>query len=236
MQQRILIVEDEAAIARGLCDCLAFGGYEVEWQADGRAGLAAACQQRFDLLLLDVMLPEINGFDICKQVREQFPQQLIMMLTAKGSEADILEGFQSGADDYMCKPFSVAQLLARVKAMLRRAQPPEAQAESLTVQSDFSLGDISVAFEHLMLRCGADETSINRRDMELLYLFSEEPGRIVSRRRILRDVWGYANPDAIETRSVDMHIVKLRKKLSKIKSHGAVETVRGEGYRWALRG
>ncbi len=241
MNQRILLVEDEAAIARGLCDCLGFAGFEVDWQADGRAGLQAALEGSFDLALLDVMLPSINGFEICKQLRDQKPQQAIMMLTAKGAEADILEGFQSGADDYMCKPFSVAQLLARVKAMMRRAQfstgdaVSQSDTDAFAVQDDFSLGDMSIVVEHLKLCCGLEETTINRRDMDLLYLFSEEPGRIVSRRRILREIWGYTNPDAIETRSVDMHIVKLRKKLAKIKSQGAVETVRGEGYRWALK-
>ncbi len=231
MNQRVLVVEDEAAIAQGLCDCLEFNQYEVEWQADGKSGLAAALHGQFDLLLLDVMLPHVNGFDICKQVREQKPEQAIVMLTAKGSEADILEGFNRGADDYITKPFSVAQLLARMQALIRRAKESN-DAEVISVSEDFTIGAIQVHVESLQI-VHADKTQdINRRDLELLQLLSEEPGRIISRRRILRDVFGYADPDNVETRSVDMHIVKLRKKLAKIIDGGGIETVRGEGYRW----
>ena len=232
---RILLVEDEPAIAQGLCDCLTFHEFEVEWRDRGDTGLSTALSEQFDLVLLDVMLPEVDGFTICQQLRAAQAEQAIIMLTAKGSEADILEGFQNGADDYVCKPFSLAQLVARIQALLRRRAQPVEQVEQVEdiVQENFSIGTLQVDLSQLLLLCGEQSVSINRRDAEILHMLAEDTGRIVSRRRLLHDVWGFSRPDDIETRRVDMHIAKLRKKLDMLKCPGGVETVRGEGYRWA---
>ena len=232
---RILVVEDEVAIARGLCDCLQFHEHEVQWEANGQAGLERALSGDFDLLLLDVMLPDLDGFSICQQLRTAQPAQAIVMLTAKGSEADILHGFAQGADDYICKPFSVAQLVARIDALLRRrtAQPIADQDEEQALV-DFTIGSLQITIAHLRACNGERQTDLNRRDIEILSILNEEPGRIVSRRRLLHDVWGFVQPDAIETRSVDMHIAKLRKKIQPLLKRGGIETVRGEGYRWTV--
>lgn len=232
---RILVVEDEVAIARGLCDCLQFHEHEVHWEANGQAGLECALSGDFDLLLLDVMLPDLDGFSICQQLRAAQPAQAIMMLTAKGSEEDILHGFAQGADDYICKPFSVAQLLARIQALLRRrlSEPTSSENEAGKL-ADFSIGSLQIMIAHMQACNGERQADLNRRDIEILSLLNEEPGRIVSRRRLLHDVWGFVQPDAVETRSVDMHIAKLRKKIQPLLKRGGIETVRGEGYRWAL--
>lgn len=229
MRQRLLLIEDEASIAQGLCDCLRQYDYEVEWQDHGERGLAAARHGQFQLLLLDIMLPGISGFDICRQLRAAGSALPVLMLTAKGSEQDILEGFACGADDYVCKPFSLKELLARVQAIVRRGLAGE-QAAALPAACD--LGPLQVDGGSLRAANGDQHCDINRRDFEILALFAAEPGRIVSRRRMLRDVFGYSDPDSVETRSVDMHIAKLRKKLAPLITQGGIETVRGEGYRW----
>jgi DNA-binding response OmpR family regulator len=229
MNGRILLVEDEVSIAEGLCDCLRFHDFEVEWQADGERGLAAARHGDFNLVLLDVMLPGLSGFDICQRLRDEGSALAIVMLTAKGSEQDILEGFSRGADDYVCKPFSLKELMARIQAVLRRRGPA---ATPSIIPDQFDLGPLSIDSNHLTATSATLTADINRRDLEILHVLAEEPGRIVSRRRLLRDIFGYADPDSVETRSVDMHIAKLRKKLAPLLTYGGIDTVRGEGYRW----
>ena len=219
----VLVVEDEAAIRKGLCDVLAFHGYAPDGVERGDDGLRAALQNQHALLLLDVMLPGMNGLDVCREVRSQLPRLPILMLTARGAESDVLDGFSCGADDYVTKPFSVAELMARVDALLRRsgaARPPEPDER-------FAIGEWQVDPSGLRAERGDEVAEFTRREMDLLALFAREVGRIVSRRRLLQEVWGYPDPDRVETRTVDMHVAKLRKKLE-----GALfETVRGEGYR-----
>jgi DNA-binding response OmpR family regulator len=195
---RILVVEDEPAIRTGICDVLAFKGFAPTGVEDGKAGLREALDGDYAVLVLDVMLPGMDGFSICRAVREARPHQAILMLTAKGAEDDVLQGFSCGADDYVTKPFSVAQLMARIQALVRRAAP-EPEAVSL-------------------------------RDIEVISFLARTPGRVVSRADLLREVWGYSRPDAIETRCVDMHIAKLRKKLRPLGAE-PIDTVRGAGYR-----
>lgn len=221
---RILVVEDEPAIARGICDVLAFHGHEPTCAGDGESGLREGLHGAHDLVVLDVMLPQRSGFDVCTELRGARPRLPILLLTARGAEEDVLRGFAAGADDYVTKPFSVAQLVARIDALLRRAGrlPPEAK-------QPFALGDLRVDPEHLEAECDGRRIELTRRELDLLALFARERGRIVSRRMLLQEVWGFENAERVETRTVDMHIAKLRKKLGLARE--LIETVRGEGYR-----
>jgi two-component system response regulator RegX3 len=218
----VLVVEDELSIRQGLCDVLTFRGYRVEAVADGRAALAAALAQSFDLILLDVMLPEMDGFSVCASIRAEGSEVPIVMLTAKGAEEDILRGFEVGADDYVTKPFSVRQFLARVQALLKRS--------GRLATENFRAGPFEVQPQHGRASNGGDAVELTEKEIGILRLLSEEPGRIVSRRTLLREVWGMNNAQNVETRTVDMHIAKLRKKLGD-EAATLVETVRGQGYR-----
>ena len=221
----ILVVEDEASIRKGLCDVLAFRGYAPEGVERGDAGLERGLVGQHALVLLDVMLPGLNGFDVCEKLRMELPKLPILMLTARGSEEDVLEGFRRGADDYVTKPFSVAELMARVEALLRRTGEPAEPETTL-----FVFGEWQIDAAELRARRGEEQVELTRREVSILSLFHREAGRIVSRRSLLREVWGFAEPERIETRTVDMHIAKLRKKLEAGAS-SRIETVRGEGYR-----
>jgi DNA-binding response OmpR family regulator len=223
---RVLVVEDEPAIRTGLCDVLTYHGYEVEGVDNGEDGLAAGLAKPFDLVLLDLMLPGISGFDVCEGLRAERPALPILMLTARGSEEDVLRGFQAGSDDYVTKPFSLAELMARVEALLRRAGRLEARPPE-----SFEVGPFAIDPARMVAEKGDREIPLTRRELEMLSLFASERGRIVSRRALLQQVWGIENADRIETRTVDMHIAKLRKKLGARRD--LIETVRGEGYRLA---
>src|SRR5262245_35058241 len=223
----VLVVEDEESIRRGLCDVLAYRGYAPEGVERGDEGLRRGLSDQHALVLLDVMLPGVNGFDVCRELRGALPELPILMLTARGSEQDVLDGFRAGADDYVTKPFSVAVLVARVEALLRRsggrARDPEAPP--------FAFGPWQVEPRTRIARRGDECVELTALEAALAALFARERGRILSRRLLLKEVWDVANPDRIETRTVDMHVSKLRKKLSG--AGGAlIQTVRGEGYRF----
>jgi DNA-binding response OmpR family regulator len=209
----VLVVEDEEAIREGICDVLVFHGYAPVGVGDGVAGLAEAQTGRHDLAILDVMLPGLDGFSICRRLRQSHPRQAIMMLTARGDEADILEGFRCGADDYISKPFSVAQLIARVHAQRFVAGPLQIDAEQNQAHHGESMIDISP------------------RDVEVLAWLVSAEGRTVSRAELLTEVWGYQRVESVQTRCVDMHIAKLRRKLTDLTEEAVIETVRGSGYR-----
>ena len=221
---RILVVEDDPSILNGLQDVLVFNGYAVEGVADGGLGLAAALGKSHDLLLLDVMLPTLDGFSICRQVRKQKPNQAIVMITAKGSEDDVIAGFKAGADDYVSKPFSLRELMVRVEAVLRRSGK-QVGGEQI------ALSGIRFDGRNLRAICGEAVLEITRREMDIIvYLFRNQQ-RIVSKKELLTEVWHYADA-GIETRTVDIHIQKLRKKLMSLTPERAlIQTVRGEGYR-----
>ena len=221
----ILVVEDEAAIRTGLCDILTYHGYAPTAVETGEQGLRAALDGRYALVLLDIMLPGLSGFDVCRALRAERPQQAILLLTARGAEEDIVHGFHCGADDYVTKPFSVSELVARIEALLRRTRTA-ARAET-----PFRFGAWQVDPLAFTAARGAETVELSRREIDLLAVFTRERGRIVSRRTLLVEVWGMTHVERIETRTVDMHIAKLRKK---IEAHepGAIETVRGEGYRY----
>lgn len=221
---RILIVEDDQAILNGLSDVLVFNGYAVQGSEDGGEGLEAILNEQFDLVLLDVMLPTLDGFSICRRVRELKPAQPIIMITAKGSEDDIVAGFKAGADDYVPKPFSLRELNVRVEAVLRR--------------SGKNLGDEriecrGIVFDgkNLRAQCGEHIIDLTRREMDIMVYLYRHQDRIVSKKELLMEVWHYADAD-IETRTIDIHMLKLRKKITSLdKQADFIETVRGEGYR-----
>jgi len=221
---RILVVEDEPSIRQGLCDVLTFRGYRVAASSNGREALDMALREPFHLVVLDVMLPELDGFAICAALRDAGRDVPIVMLTAKGSEDDVLRGFEAGADDYVTKPFSVRELIARVQVMLKRSRRLEA--------ASFHIGPFEVHPGRGVARTDDGEVELSAREIQILRLLAEEPGRIVSRRALLREVWGMNNVEHVETRTVDMHIAKLRKKLGASGSR-FLSTVRGQGYRWA---
>jgi len=222
----ILVVEDEFAIQQGLCDVLAFHGYQPTGVGTGEEGLKQGRSGQYELVILDIMLPGVNGFDVCEQLRAELPRLPILMLTALGAEDDVLRGFRSGSDDYVTKPFSISELLARVEALLRRSGKLEQPCEEV-----FQMGDWQIDAAERVARFGETTTPLSRREVEMLALFAREKGRIVSRRTLLAEVWGFDTPERIETRTVDMHIAKLRKKLGEARE--LIETVRGEGYRFS---
>jgi DNA-binding response OmpR family regulator len=223
---RILIVEDEQAIRAGLCDVFVYHGFSVESAAEGPEGLEKALTGTYDMILLDVMLPGMNGFDICNRIREQDRDQAIIMLTAKTSDEDIVQGLTLGADDYVAKPFSVAQLVLRVQAVLRRSRGEVAQHM-------IRLGDqVEIDIRNLSGKRGDETLTFTRREMETLeYLYAHRE-RPVPRDELLNKVWGYAKNSDIETRTVDIHIAKLRRKIEPDSSEPRfLTTVRGAGYR-----
>jgi DNA-binding response OmpR family regulator len=224
---RILIVEDEVAIRTGLSDVFVYHGFEVEGAAEGHEGLQKALSGTFDMILLDVMLPGLNGFDICNRIREQDKDQPIIMLTAKSSDEDIIQGLTLGADDYVAKPFSVAQLVLRVQAVLRRS------VNGGDVQHQIRLGDrVEIDIRNLSGVRDGTTLSFTRREMEILeYLYAHRE-RPVPRDELLNKVWGYARNSDIETRTVDIHIAKLRRKIEANSAQPCfLTTVRGAGYR-----
>ncbi|WP_369160827.1 response regulator transcription factor [Candidatus Thiodiazotropha sp. LNASS1] len=224
---RILIVEDEEAIRVGLVDVFVYHGFAVDSAAEGPAGLQKALTGTFDMILLDVMLPGMNGFDICNRIREQDKDQPIIMLTAKTSDEDIVHGLTLGADDYVAKPFSVAQLVLRVQAVLRRSRNSEAS------QDYIRLGDVvEIDIRNLSGKRSDEPLSFTRREMEIIEYLHRHRERPVSREELLNKVWGYAKNADIETRTVDIHIAKLRRKIETDSAEPRfLTTVRGAGYR-----
>ncbi len=224
---RILIVEDEVAIRTGLIDVFVFHGFDVDYAVDGHAGLEKALSGTFDLILLDVMLPGMNGFEVCNRVRAADRDQPIIMLTAKSSDEDIIQGLALGADDYVAKPFSVAQLVLRVQAVLRRSR--------IGVEMDhhIRLGNgIEVDTRNLSGRRSSETLTFTRREIEILQYLKANTARPVSREELLTKIWGYAKNLDIETRTVDIHIAKLRRKIEADPAEPRhLITVRGLGYR-----
>jgi two-component system response regulator RegX3 len=224
---RILVVEDETPIRVGLADVFVYHGYEVESAADGRDGLVKALSGTFDLILLDIMLPGIDGFEICNRVRAQDPEQPIIMLTAKTADEDIIRGLSLGADDYVAKPFSVAQLVLRVQAVLRRARIGIEEATHIRLG-----GEVEVDTRNLSGSRLGEPLAFTRREVEILQYLQANSGRPVSRDELLAKVWGYGRRLGIETRTVDIHVAKLRRKIEPDPARPRyLVTVRGAGYR-----
>lgn len=220
----VLIIEDDPAMLRGLKDNFEFEGYRVQTATDGEAGLDAAMKARPDLLVLDLMLPKVNGYEICRHLREEGLEMPILMLTAKGQESDIVLGLKLGADDYMTKPFSIRELLARAEALLRRGQRtvPEEVHE---------FGDCRLDVRARSLTRAGGEVPLSPKEFELLHFLVSHAGRALSRETIMNSVWGY---DCLVTpRSIDRFINALR---NKIETNPAdprlIKTVREFGYKF----
>jgi len=223
--KRILVVEDDSAIRRGLVDTLKFSGYEVLEAANGRDGLELALRGAIDLVLLDLILPHLSGFDILKKARAARPTLPIIILTARGEESDRVHGLREGADDYVVKPFSVRELLARVEAVLRRS--PERSTDVRKVKFSGGVADLErreVRYEN------GGRNELSEREVDLLRYLAANPGRAISRDEILLRVWRLS-PKHLETRTIDMHVANLREKLRDDPAEPRVlMTVRGKGY------
>jgi len=201
----ILVVEDDRAMAVALRDGFEFDGYEVVAAADGVSALELAAERRPDLIVLDVMLPRMNGLDVCRKLRAGGDQVPIIMLTARGQEIDRVLGLKLGADDYVTKPFSFMELMARIEAIMRRVSGGASKLES------YKFGDIAVNFKKLEARKKGKLIDLTHREFKLLQFLIEHRGEVVAREQLLDAVWGYENIPF--TRTVDMHVAKLRKKI-----------------------
>jgi DNA-binding response OmpR family regulator len=231
-QTRILVVEDEEPIRAGLIDVFVYHGYEVDSSDNGPEGLKKALSGKFDLVLLDVMLPGINGFDICNEIRKHDRNLAIILLTAKTSDEEIIQGLRLGADDYVAKPFSIAQLVLRVEAVLRRSQHGLEQMSNIELE-----GEVVIDTVNLSGVSGTGSLTFTRREIDILAYLAVNSSRPVSREELLTKVWGYAKNLDIETRTVDIHIAKLRRKIeANPKEPTKLLTVRGAGYRLMTRG
>jgi len=222
---RVLVVEDDAAILRGIADNLRFEGYEVFTAGDGEAGARAQRTHRPDLIVLDLMMPRLGGLELCKRLRGEGIHTPILMLTAKSEEADRIAGLDLGADDYVTKPFSVKELMARVRALLRRAQPQRDLPDHL------SFGDVDVDFRKYEARKTGKPIEMTRKEFAVLRFLASRSGEAVTRDELLNEVWGYeAYP---VSRTVDNHLAGLRAKLEADPSDPKhLLTVHGVGYRF----
>ena len=230
MRQCILTIEDDAAIRRGIVDSLQFAGYETIEAADGQSGLEMALRRQFDLLLLDLVLPKRDGFEILREVRRLRPTLPVIVLTARGDEADRVRGLRDGADDYVVKPFSVKELLARVEAVLRRSAERPADVSII----HFSGGTIDLARREVRFS-KSSRVELSEREAELLRYLAANSGRAVAREELLANVWRIP-PQGVSTRTIDMHITRLREKLRDDPAEPKILlTVRGKGYMFQKR-
>ena len=228
MSRRLLLVEDEPGLVMTLTDRLAAEGFDVDSASDYHSGLAQATTSHYDVILLDVMLPGGNGFDICRAVRQKGVQTPILMLTARGQVTDKVVGLKLGADDYLVKPFDMSELLARIEALLRRS----ASTTAATVSDSYRFGDVAVDFRRAEVTKNGVPVELSAREFKLLKYFVEHRGAALSRDELLNEVWGYnAMPS---TRTVDVHIAWLRQKIEENPRHPQlILTVHGLGYKFA---
>ena len=206
MASRILLVEDEPGLLLTLSDLLIDAGYEVETAADGQTGFERASAGDFDLLLLDLMLPRLPGFEVCRRLREQGADLGILMLTARGTLGDRVEGLQLGADDYLTKPFAPEELLARVQSLLRRVGK-----ESRLPVTSFHFADVVIDFERAESMKGGQPVNLARKELQLLQYLVDNRRRVVSREELLQKVWDYSSD--VNSRTLDVHVAWLRQKL-----------------------
>ncbi len=225
-RQRILLVEDEPGLVMTLTDRLTSEGYQVETAMDAHAGLARSSQEKFDLILLDVMLPGGSGFDVCRDLRQRGIKTPVIMLTARGQVIDKVLGLKIGADDYLTKPFEMLELLARMEVQLRKVEHP-------TVSSDsYQFGDVNVDFRRAEIHRGDDLIELSAKEFKLLRYLIEHRGAALSRDELLNEVWGY--DAAVTTRTVDVHIAGLRQKLEPNPRHPQfILTIHGIGYKFS---
>jgi len=227
MNGRILLVEDEPGLVLTLTDCLQAENYEVESAMDGLKGLEKGCHAPFDIVILDIMLPGKNGFDVCRDLRQRGVTVPILMLTARSQVVDRVLGLKLGADDYLTKPFEISELLARIEALLRRAERVNAAEQEID-----RFGDVQVNFRRAEVTRGGRPVELAAREYQLLCYFLKHRAEALSRDELLNEVWGY---DAMpSTRTVDVHIVWLRQKLEpNPRRPQYILTVHGIGYKFA---
>lgn len=226
MTKRILLIEDEPGLVLTLTDRLTSEGYHVETAGDGLTGLARASSESFDLIVLDVMLPGKNGFDVCRDLRQQSIDTPILMLTARGQVVDKVVGLKLGADDYLTKPFEMIELLARLEALLRRAPAPA--TETLDA---YQFGDVQIDFRRAEVSRNGQPVDLSVKEFQLLHYFVTHRGAALSRDELLTEVWDY---DALPaTRTIDVHVAWLRQKLEANPRHPRhILTVHGLGYKF----
>jgi two-component system alkaline phosphatase synthesis response regulator PhoP len=218
-------VDDEPAIVRGLEDNLRFEGYQTVSATNGEDGLALALSDAPDLVLLDIMMPKMSGWDVCRQLRGRGVDVPVIMLTARGAEVDRVLGLELGADDYVTKPFSLRELLARVRAVLRRPGPRQKFEE-------FAFGDVRIRLRGRQVFRAGREVRLTRKEFDLLVFLVEHRGEVVTRERLLDEVWGYERFPT--TRTVDTHVLRLRRKFEADPDRPAwILTVHGQGYKFA---
>jgi DNA-binding response OmpR family regulator len=231
MKQRILVVEDDPAILTGLTDLLEGEGFGVVTATDGEAALRLHAGERPDLVLLDIMLPEKNGYDVCREIRRSDPVTPVIMLTAKGEEVDTVVGLELGADDYVVKPFGASELLARIRAVLRRGRPRQGAGREDRGSQPLLFGTVSVDPRTMRGKRGDRSFPVSRRELALLQLFTSRPGEVLDRDTLLEEVWGVRYQGT--TRTLDQHVAGLRKKIEEDPAHPRhIETVHGTGYRF----
>lgn len=226
-KRTIVVVEDEQPIRRGIVDALRMAGYEPVEAADGQAGLAMSQQAGVDLVLLDLLLPKMDGFEVLEELRRTRPSLPVIILTARGSEDDRVRGLRRGADDYLVKPFSAREFLARVEAVLRRS--PERPTEVVHISAGDTLIDCA---RREICRGDSPPVALSEMEASILLHLAAHAGRAVSREELLSGVWGIRD-GAVETRAIDMHITRLRQKLKSASGGGGTDwivTVRGKGY------
>jgi len=220
----ILVVEDDAAVRRGLVDALEFAGFRTQACADGLAAAEAIATAALDLVLLDVMLPGRDGFALLEDLRRERPALPVILVTARGAEEDRLRGLRRGADDYVVKPFSARELVARVEAVLRRS------AERPVPVASLRAGGLEVNLARReILEAGAPPRPLTDREAEILLFLAERRGRAVTREELLRGIW-HLEPRGLHTRTVDMHVARLREKITAAGAESPIATVRGKGY------
>jgi len=227
MNSRILLIEDEPGLVVTVSDLLTVEGYRVESAADGESGLARAVAGEFDLIVLDVMLPKMMGFDVCRELRQRGIDTAILMLTAKTQVTDRVVGLKLGADDYLTKPFDPGELLARVEALLRRVR----KQKRIPVRT-FQFGEVEVDFERAEARKGGQPVNLAAKELQLLRYLVDHRERVVPREEILQNVWEYNSE--VSSRTLDVHVAWLRQKLEDTPQHPKhIQTIRGKGYRFS---
>ncbi len=229
MSHKILIVDDEPHMRLGLADNLEFEGFQVDQAENGKVGLTKILENSYDLILLDVMMPEMSGFDVCKKAREKGVSSPIILLTAKGEEIDKVLGLELGADDYVTKPFSLRELLARIKAVLRRGGVKSEEDE----KDEYTIGNLQVNFMSYIAKGKEGEVKMSHKEFEILHYLIKRKNEIVTRHDLLENVWGYE--ESPTTRTVDNFIVKLRHKVEENPNKPSIIlTVHGTGYKLIL--
>jgi len=227
MSSRVLLVEDDPGLALTVSDLLATEGYTVETAGDGRKGLDRALRERWDLMVLDVMLPGLSGLEVCRELRQRGKDIAILMLTAKSQLTDRVVGLKLGADDYLTKPFEPPELLARIEALLRRVKK-----DRLRPVVHFEFGDVTVDFEQAEVRKGGAPVALAAKELELLRYLVDHRGNVVSREELLESVWEYQ--PGVSSRTIDVHVAWLRQKLEDNPQNPKhIHTVRGVGYRFS---